>query len=152
MPALSKTSVFASAFSAPLRATLARSVARRGAENAERPKKKAFLQSRICLICACYAGSRCDLRPLRHHALLECRQEEQDVVRPAAESHQADAPHFTFEVSQAAADLDTKICQEAFPSRQIIDAVRNPHGIEHRQLMAFRGRVGNPECSQASFQ
>jgi len=44
-PALSKTSVFVSAASAPLRATLRARVARRGAEAAERRESRVFFRA-----------------------------------------------------------------------------------------------------------
>src|SRR5262249_46719297 len=62
-------------------------------------------------------GPRRDLRALLDEALLQRRQAEQDIIRPAAVAHKADAPGLALEVAQATADLDAELGQQLFAHR-----------------------------------
>ena len=69
--------------------------------------------------------------------LLEGREQQKDVGWAAAVAHQADSPDFAFERTQAGADFDAEALEQSFADGRIVDTIRNPHGVELRQLVTF---------------
>src|SRR5262249_39284418 len=87
-----------------------------------------------------------------HQALFQRTQQQDDTTRPAVEAHDADTPGLALEVAESAADFDSKFTQQHLANGQIIDAVRNLHRVELRQLMALNCSVGQSHCGEAGFQ
>src|SRR3989442_6656821 len=65
--------------------------------------------------------------------VLERAQEEQDVLAARGVTHGPDAPHLALQRTEGGTDLDAEVIEERAPHAQVVDAVGNEHGREHRQ-------------------
>ena len=84
--------------------------------------------------------------------MLERGQHLQHDPRPAVVPHQANPPRLAFEVAQTAADLDAELAQQLLAHRQVIDAGRNAHRVQLRQLMALGRDVAQAQGGQPGLQ
>src|SRR2546430_13714207 len=99
------------------------------------------------------APSSVDTRPdvrapsLATQHVLERAQEEQDVLAARGVTHGPDAPHLALQRTEGGTDLDAEVVEERAPHAQVVDAVGNEHGREHRQ--AALGRLLAAEAHAA---
>src|SRR5512136_2749463 len=62
-------------------------------------------------------------------------EETGHVLLPRRMAHQADAPDFTGERSEPAADLDLELTPQPLPDSQFIDPLRTKHRVQHGQAV-----------------
>lgn len=66
--------------------------------------------------------------------------------------HQADSPRFTIKGSKSRTDFDAVVVQQCFANSDIIDALGNPHRIEHWQRVPLLANVLDAKVRQAISQ
>jgi hypothetical protein len=78
--------------------------------------------------------------------LIQRREQKQDVLTPAAETHRADAPDFALERAKAAGDFDIVILQQAVRSAPPISAAvgRRQSGGGAQAGQRRRSRASRP--------
>ena len=86
--------------------------------------------------------------------LLESAQQEQDVLPTRGVPHGTDPPHFALQRTEGGTDLDAEVVEERAPHAQVVDAVGNEHGREHRQAALGRllAEEAQPERGDADAQ
>ncbi len=79
-------------------------------------------------------------------------EDECDISAGGTGAHEADAPGFAFEGTEAAADFNVVVFEEAFAGGDVIDAIGNFDGVEHGEVVAFLGDVGNSHVVEAGAE